>query len=695
MIDGLIDGAREGTSGSLLIRGDPGIGKSSLLRYAAEGAAEFTVLTTAGIESESEFAFSGLSRLLRPLLGRIDKLPSLQNKALSGALSIGPPAGDRLAVDAATLSLLAAAAEEGPVLGLIDDLHWLDLASSQALLFTARRLQSEGIVLLFAARDGADAYPDVTGIPEIKAVGLDRESAHLLLAEVAAGTLSRTVSGRLHRLTEGNPLALVEMVQVLTPEQVSGTQSIDEPLPATATIEQNYRRRVEALPSQTQLLLVLAAASEAAEMSVLAAAARSLGLDIRDLEPAEGDGLVTIEGGRVAWRHPILRSAAYHGASALQRRAVHRALAEAVGDGGGHARAWHLAAAAVEPDESIAAALGQAGLDARMRGGHSAASRAFERAARLSPDDEDRARRLVEAAQDASVVGNIAQATELLSDAFAAARDPRTRADIQLWRSRLLLWLQSPLDAREMLLDEAGRIAVLDPGRATAMLAEAAVVATMTGECGPVLEIARRAVDTARAGDAEAQAIAEFILCNALILTGDAVTAAPLLALSRVAYEGEVGLDKAQAINIHPAAHGSIWVEDYAEARHVLRRAIAAVRSANALFLLPFPLSMLSELDFRTGWWLAAEAGRSKRPGLPPRRARSNLSSYSHICLAYVEAGQGREDDCRKHVAFAREVAEAMDSGQSSATPPLCSACSSLVGGNRTKRSFSSKWWPS
>lgn len=662
VIDRLLEGARRGESGAVLIRGVPGIGKSSLLRYATDNADGMSVLTTAGVEAESELAYSGLSRLLQPLHDRLATLPDPQRRALAGALGVGLPSGDRLAAYAATLSLLAAAAEDGPVLGAIDDLHWLDTASREALLFTARRLHGEGIVLLFAARDDG-ALARSVGVPEIHPGGLGRDASHLLLAELVSGALSRAVSHRLHRLTEGNPLALVEIVALLTPEQLAGTQSTDDPLPATGSVEENYRQRVELLPSDTRQLLVLAAASDSGEMDVLVAAARGLGLDAGQLERAESAGLVTIAAGNLEWRHPLLRSAAYHSAPASERRSAHGALAGAIGGRKAHEQAWHLAAAAVAPDETIAAALDRAGLDARARGGHAAASRAFERAARLSPAAEDRARRLLNAGQDASVVGDVDRAADLLIHALAATRDPRTRADVQLARSRLMLWLRSPLDARELLLAEAAQVADNDPERATGMIGDAVVVSTMTGECVVALDMARRAVVTARLGGSDAQAIAEAVLCNALILIGEAVEARPLLARCRKGYEGSVSADKAHAIFIQSAAHGSIWVEDYDEARHVLRRTIAAVRSANALFLLPFPLSLLSELDFRTGRWMAAEVGALEALRIAAETGQANLSSYSHVCLAYVEAGQGRENDCRRHVALAREAADAMGLG--------------------------------
>jgi hypothetical protein len=356
LIDRLLVGARQGDSGALVLRGEPGIGKTAMLRYAIQQAHGMLVLRAQGVESESELPFAGLYDLLRPLLDRLDRLPEPQVAALASALAIGPPvAGDRFAVSAATLSLLAAAADDMPVLAVVDDAQWLDSSSAEALAFAARRLRAEQVVLMFGLRDTEVSVQALDGLGSLRLAGLGEDDAVRILA-ARQGPVARPVVVQLVRATAGNPLALVELPTLLTAPQLAGQEPLDDPLPVGETVQRVFLRRVAKLPIEVRRALVAAAASDTVALGPIVQAITALGGALADLEAAETARLVKLEEGQVVFRHPLVRSAVYQNAPAPMRRAAHRALAEAVSDAS-ERRAWHLAAAAVGPDEEIARGL--------------------------------------------------------------------------------------------------------------------------------------------------------------------------------------------------------------------------------------------------------------------------------------------------------------------------------------------------
>ncbi|MEV0197971.1 AAA family ATPase, partial [Nonomuraea sp. NPDC050691] len=355
VLDALLGGARDGRSAALVVRGEPGIGKTSLLAYAGERAEGMTVLRGTGIETEAEIPFSSLHLLLRPALARADALPERQAAALKGALGVGPASrDDEFLVGLAVLSLLSDLAEERPLLCLVDDAHWLDRASAVALRFAAHRLHAEGVVLLFGARDGFDA----AGLPEHVLAGLDRESAARLLTERAPG-LDGALRERVIEESGGNPLALLEL---------PGSTPVQGPLPLPRRIQEAYAARIAALPEPVRTVLVLAAVEDGGELPVIMRAAEELGVPPMALGTAERSGLIRVEGARVTFAHPLMRAAAFRHGTFAERLAMHRVLARLL-DGRPDRRAWHLAAAATGPDETAALALEQAAERARERGG--------------------------------------------------------------------------------------------------------------------------------------------------------------------------------------------------------------------------------------------------------------------------------------------------------------------------------------
>src|SRR4051812_25988009 len=441
-IDALLDGARNGTSGTLVLCGEPGIGKSALLAWAVERATGFRVLRAKGVESEADLAFSALYELTRPILDHLERLSPPQAAALRGALALAPTSGiDRFSVYAATLGLLAAAAEEHPLLCVIDDAHWLDPASADAVLFAARRLEEEGIAVLIAARADEEQRFLAAGLPTLDVVGLDEQVARDLLASTVDHRLPAGLAERLVTATGGNPLALLELPSVLTRSQLAGRSPIETPLLAGASVERAYRGRLEPLPAATRRALLVAAASDGSELRAIAAATRADG-GIEALEAAELAGLITLGADRLEFRHPLVRAAVYSSATPPERRAAHRALGEALtGERDADRRAWHLAAAAMEPDEEVAAALERSAHSARRRGGPAEDARALERAARLTPDPDVRARRLLDAARALRASGNPGHAIDLLEQTLELTADPalcsaaaEERATIELWQ---------------------------------------------------------------------------------------------------------------------------------------------------------------------------------------------------------------------------------------------------------------------
>jgi DNA-binding CsgD family transcriptional regulator len=644
---GLLAAARGGASAALVIRGEPGIGKSALLDDAVGSAAGMTVLRARGVESESELSFAGLADLLAPVVSELGSLPPPQRAALAGVLALGPPVpGDRFTLYAATLSLLAAVAERSPVLVAVDDAPWLDAPSREALVFVARRLGEEGVVLLLAARSGEPVGSEAAGVAELVLGGLDAGAAATLLEQ--GGAIAPEVASRLFDATGGNPLGLLELSGLLNDAQRRGAEPIEEPVPVGAGIERAFSHRLDALPEPSRRALAVAAASESGALDELAAA----GLDLAALEPAEAAGLVAVADGRLTFRHSLLRSVAYRAVPAPEQRAAHRALAAAVE---GERRAWHLAAAAVAPDEEVAAALAEAAGTARARGGPAAAMRAAERAARLTPEPQPRAGRLLEAAGDCARGGRPDRAQELLGEALDLAADPGLRADVQHLRALIEARSGAALAAADLLGAEAALVEPVDPVRAAVMTMAAVQPLFEAGETATGLALARRGQALCeRAGLPPMPA--GLPLAMALLLCNERPTARPML-------DGAVawldGADDPWALGpvlVFGIGQAFMWMEEHALARRLLESGIAQCRAWSAPGLLPYGLLCLCELEFRDGRWAHAYAAGAEAARLADETGQINDIAYSLAVLARVEAGLGRERDCRAHLAGAVEI---------------------------------------
>lgn len=662
----LVAGARKGRSSALVLRGEPGIGKTALLELAVELMDGGRVLRVRGVQAESEIAFAGLQELFRPVMDRLRELSDRQRAVLAGALAVGPPvASDPLAVRAATLSLLATVAETEPLLVVVDDAHWVDPASAEALAFAARRLESEGIVALFAMRDAEPSVFEGSGLRQLALSGLPGKAAHALLAEHARAPIAPAVAPRLVQVSGGNPLALRELVASVSVEQLAGREPLPELLPVGKELQRAFLRRLEPLPAECRKALLVAAASPHDEPGTVASAIRSIGLSTAALEPAERAGLVTIADGVVEFVHPVLRSVVYRSASPGERRSAHAALATA-SDGSVDRRAWHLAAAATAPDERVAGVLEDAAQRALGCGGLSTAGRTFERAAALSIDRGARVRRLLAAANLAYAAGTAERASALVGEGLRLAEDAITRAEFEHLAGVVERTRGSALKAHTILSEGARRVSQADPDRAVVMLLDAWFSDQMSGNLRRASESARHARSLAESRSSALRRLAVAAEDTSAAFRGKlparevdmeaaaaAVAAAPHLPApaTQMVEVLSAGYDP-QSCEPADTQHG-----DPSESR------IAKAREEGALGLLPWLLVIGAESDFREDHWTRSLARASEAAELAAELGQPATKALALAGLARTEAARGLESNCRTHAAEADRLARALDIG--------------------------------
>ncbi|HET7414601.1 MAG TPA: AAA family ATPase [Arthrobacter sp.] len=486
-IEKMLTRAQAGRSGSLVVRGEAGIGKTAMLEYARVTAAAsgFRVEHSVGVESETQFAFAGLHQLCAPLLNRAGALPDPQRSALSVAFGLrGGTAPDGFLVGLATLNLLAEVAEEEPLLCLVDDVQWLDQASAQVLAFVARRLVAERVALVFALRDSyaSDAYP-FAGLAVLNLAGLDDTDARALLAGPGRASLGDGALDRIIAESRGNPLALLELPRGAQLAQLAGGFELPE-LRIPRRIEDSFRRRSVSLPADTQLLLLVAAADPTCEVALLWRAAEQLGIAREAALPAEDAGLLEI-GARVRFHHPLVRSAVYQSARPSERRRAHHALAAATDlQLDPDRRAWHGARAALGTDEEAAAELERSAGRARARGGLAAGAAFLKQATELTPEPAVRASRALDAAHAKYEAGASEAALELLGVAATGPLDALPSARVELLRAQIAFHLTRGSDVPGMLLGAAETLTPLDPSLARETYLHALDAAIVTGGLG-------------------------------------------------------------------------------------------------------------------------------------------------------------------------------------------------------------------
>jgi len=526
-LDGLLARARTGESGVLVLRGEAGIGKTALVRYAARQASGFRVAEVTGVEAEMELPFAGIHQLCAAMLDRLDALPPPQRAALSVALGLAAgEVPDRFLLGLAVLSLLAAVAEERPLLCLVEDAQWLDSASSQILGLVARRVRAESTAIVVAVRDPV-AEHNFDGLPELRLAGLREPDAHALLSSVVTGRLDARVGDRLVAETGGNPLALVELPKRMTAAELAGGFELPAAGELPAHLEDHYLRQVGELPQATQDLMLLAAAEPLGDAALVLRAGRRLEIETSAVAPAESAGLLEI-GISVRFRHPLVRSAVYRAAPPGSRQRVHEALAEVSDpDADADRRAWHRALAAQGPDEDVAAELERSAGRALARGGAAAAAAFLDHAVALTPDPAQRRERALTAAQASIAAGDFTRARGLMATADAGPLEELQRARLDLLQAQLAFVSSRGTDATPLLLAAARRLESLDVALARETYVDAFSAALfgarLNGNVG-MPEIAEAARAVPRATD---PASADLLLDALVALVDDYATAVP------------------------------------------------------------------------------------------------------------------------------------------------------------------------
>jgi DNA-binding CsgD family transcriptional regulator len=623
-----------------VLRGEAGVGKSALLGYLSGRVTGWHVARAAGVESEMELVYAGLHQLCAPMLDHLDRLPAPQRDALKTVFgrSAGAAPG-RFLVGLATLTLFAEVAEQQPLACVVDDAQWLDQASAQILGFVARRLFAEPIAVVCAARTGAG--DDVlAGLPELSMRGLCDSDARALLLANMPGPLDAAVCDQIVKESHGNPLALLELPRTWKVTDLAGGYGLPSGQPVAGRIEQSYVRRLQLLPSDTQLLVLTAAAEPLGDPVLLHRAAGTLGIDIAAAGPAQDGGLLEL-GGQVEFAHPLVRSAAYRSATADDRHRVHRALAEATaGEIDPDRRAWHRACATLGPDEEAAAELERSAGRAQARGGVAAAGAFLQRSVELTVDPARRAQRALAAARVSFQAGAFEAALALLATAEAGPLEEFQRAGVDLVRGQLAFASGLVSDAAPLLLKAAGRLEPFDLGfaRETYLRAWGAafVAAGQAAGSGVLLEICR-AVRALPAGPGAPRPLDLLLEGLALLTTEGHAAAAPVLQRAAAALVDISVEDILRWGWMATAASNAVWDND--GARAISARQVQLIRDAGALAELPLYLSALGLASA----WMGDFAGAASNIAEADSVAAATGSHFAPYPLLRLRALQGRE----------------------------------------------------
>jgi DNA-binding CsgD family transcriptional regulator len=655
-LERLLAGARLGTSGALVVAGEPGVGKTALVEGVLAAGVDARVLRATGLEAEQEVPFGALLQLLRPALGLIDTIPRAQAEALSAALLLegAPPTGggDRFTIGAAVLALVCRYAEDGPVVVVVDDLHLLDAPSTDALLFAIRRLGADPVAVLATVRSPeGDAL--VADLPVLRLHGLDLDAAGELLTEGSPAAVSAERTALLHRATDGNPLALLELAAL--DDEALDAMSSGLPLRVPAVVTDAFARRLGRLDADcVSCLLVVAVCG--GDLAVAADACARLEIDVARLADAEDAGLVTVRSGRVEFRHPLLRAATYSRAATSERRAAHRAVADALPATEVDRRAWHLSEAVWHPDADVSRLLQDAAQHAAARTAYSVASTAFERSARLSPDHEVRGELLLRAAENAWLAGQGDRALDLLdrhaSGTYAAAGLPR---ELGL-RATIAARTGSLRDALDLFLAAADE--AQDADDAAVFVADAVHAAFYLGDARVAEVLAERQAALLPAlSSPRARALGLMSTGIARVLAGrggvrEIRDAVPLL-------------ESVPDLRTDPRRwpwllYAPLFLRDTTGGAR-LREVVGEVRDSAGVGSLPAVLFHVARDQATTEAWSQAEANYLEAIRLARDTGQATEEAMSLAGLAWLEARQGREDACREHAERARSLCSARD----------------------------------
>lgn len=609
-LDQMLKAAREGTGQVMVVRGEPGVGKTALLEYVVAQSQGFRVERALGSESETELAFAGLHQLCAPMLGQLDRLPDSQSEALRVTFGIVQGAApDRLMVGLAVLDLLSAVADETPLVCVIDDVQWIDQASTQVLEFVARRLFAEPLALVFAVREPSQTRP-MSDLPELEVKGLSDDDSRTLLASAMRWPFDVEVRERFIAMTEGNPLALLELTQELTPSKVAGGFGLPSSGSLSSRIECGFLQRFAKLPLDTRRLVLIAATNAPGDSGLMWRAADRLGISPDAADAAVSAGLMTF-GAKWTFRHPLVASAVYRSAGLEERREVHQALADATDQLlDPDRRVWHLAKAAWETDEIIASELEFSALRARSRGGLSAAAAFLERATEMTPDAARRAQRALIAAETSYLAGTPEAALELLSMATSGPLTEFQVAQANRLRGQIAFAFNRGSEAPPLLLKAARQFEVLDARLARQTYLEVLSAMEYAGRHGTGDELRLAAEATLAAPQASQPPDADDLLLDglALLITEGPSTAASNLkrAVSMFSSAQTSTDDGMQRLWFACTAAQILWDDenwDVLSTRHV-----QLARDAGALTLLPLFLTQLGALRLFQGDFAAASS---------------------------------------------------------------------------------------
>jgi DNA-binding CsgD family transcriptional regulator len=659
VLDQLLERARVGRGGVLVMHGEPGVGKTVLLKYAVEAAHGFRIARTFGVEAEIALPFAACQQLCSPFLDFLDRLPKAQRAALGVAFGLeAGSAPDPFLVGLAILGVLSDAAEDGPLLAVVDDAHWLDQASARALAFVARRLLAEKIALVFAARRVDEG---LGGLPSLPVQPLRPRDARALLESVLPARVDERVVERIVAETHGNPLALVELPRGLSSAQLAGGFGLPSAAPLSASIEKSFARRLDALPDDTRLLLLLAAAEAVGDPLLLWRAAEKLGIEAQ-ADPGSGtDGLLTI-GEEVTFRHPLVRSAVYGSAPMEQRRAVHLALADVTDpEVDPDRRAWHLAAAASGPDEEVARELERSAGRAQARGGLAAAAAFLQRSVALTADPARRADRALAAARDHLYAGAFDEALRLLLMAEAGPANEFQHAQAELLRAQIAFSSNIGRDAPPLLLSAATRLERFDVDLARETYLDAWGAAWFAGSlatAGGLLEVSR----AARSAPPSTQPPEAFDLLLdglALLITEGRAAAAPALRrASRAFTDAAVPAEYSFRWTPLPPIPSYVLWDD--ESWHAINaRQLRLAREAGALARLPMGLITGAVADAWFGEFAKAEEATAEADAIV-KATGTGLAPYAGMLLVAL---RGREADAHMLLDSAIEQAAAVGQG--------------------------------
>lgn len=656
-VDQALASARLGLSSRLLIRGEPGIGKTALLEHALSQATGMKLLSARGVEFEADVPFAGLHELLLPALGLIDRLPPIHAAALRSSLGLGDRIeADRLIVGAGVLEIISIYAEQGPLLITVDDAQWLDRASSEAIAFAARRLVADPIAVLVAVREGEESPFLSAGLPELTLRGLDQGAAAELLRRSGSNPISAEILQRLLRATGGNPLALRELAAVGPLEATSPHDN----LPITTTVERAYLRRADGLSEGAKRVLILMAASGISQLGPVQRAAIVLEIDSQDVEEAEAAaGLVDLRGDRIEFVHPLARAAIYHSASPAQRRAAHRALASVTTDPGDvDRRAWHLASASSGWDSEAADALERVARRARDSTGYDAAARALTESARLTEGIELRAERLFQAADNAWLAGRAELAVDLLDSARKLVPPIELGVDIENLAGHIAMRRGAVMEGYRTLTTAALAIEPIDRLKAVRILADAAISAFGAGRPEETLPAAIRAIALLQPTDPPESAVFAHVAYGALAILAGGGSDGPRRLHESVALFDAVPSESVDPLVLLCACVAGLFLREAKSGRELLDRALNQAREHAPTAALPAVLFMLGRDAAATDRWPIARAQYEEAARVARETTQFTWLAGAVAGLAWLDALEGREAECRAHADEAGALSE-------------------------------------